>query len=191
MYLFTSHRDDAKRYFAHLDLPTHPLCWLRGHKAKAEVIRPSMIGPWLLVTCRTCGIRHSDPYLSRGERIAGDQAAEVLDRQHHAAEVNNAAFARVRDGRDGYGHHRLELSVEVSDRNIYRTPGARVRVGDRWSETPFDWSIHLRKRAIYGSIGGVGNRLAERITGGKKREFRVGARHTTTPAAHEGERGEG
>ena len=176
MHLFTSHRDETKRYFANFDLPTHPLCWLRGHRAKAEVMDPEFIESWLLVTCRTCGIRHSNPYLSAGERIDREDAASIIARQHDACRHNNAAFARVRDGRDGYGHHTLELSAEVTPNANYRTPGLRLKIGDRWSETPFDGSIHLRKRAVYWSIGGIGNRLAHWLTKGEKREVGIGAR---------------
>jgi hypothetical protein len=177
VHLFTSHQPEARRYLADFDLPTHPLCWLRGHRAKAEVIDTTYIGSWLLVTCRTCGIRHSDPYLSgiKGARSRED-AEQVMSRQHDAARRNSAAFARVRDGRDGYGHHRLELSLEVAPRSWHK-PGIRVHIGDRWSETPFDGSLHGPNWSAYFSIGGIGSRLAHRLTGGEKRDVAIGAGH--------------
>lgn len=177
MHLFTAHRPEARRYFANFDLPTHPLCWLRGHRAKAEVMEPEYIEPWLLVTCRTCGIRHSNPYLSSGKGInrSKDEAREAIARQLHAAKFNTEGFERVRDGRDGYGHHTLELKLEVSLRPSFRKPGIRIHLGDRWSETPIDGSIHTRKRAAYFSIGGVGNRLAHRLTNGQERDLSLGA----------------
>lgn len=89
MHAFTSHRDGARRYFANFDLPTHPLCWLRGHRAKAEVIESKYGDPWVLVACRTCGIRHSDPYLTRG-RIDPDDASDELLRQVEAAADGSA-----------------------------------------------------------------------------------------------------
>ena len=176
MHLFTAHRSEARRYFANFDLPTHPLCWLRGHRAKAEVIDSKYSDPWILVTCRTCGIRHSDPYMTGGglKMSRGDAKAAVAG-QIDAARHNNANFAHVRDGRDGYGHHRLELALEVSQRPSFRKPGIHLHIGDRWSETPFDGSIHTRSRAAYFSIGGVGNRLAHWLTKGKKRDVSVGA----------------
>lgn len=180
MHLFTSHRPDARRYFANFDLPTHPLCWLRGHRARAEVMEPKYIEPWLLVTCRTCGIRHSNPYLTHG-KIDREDAAERLAGQLDAAKRNNADFARVRDGRDGYGHHTLELSLELT-RHSWRKPGVRLHVGDRWSETPFDGSIHGRSWSAYFSIGGVGNRLAHRLTNGAKRDVSLGAGHRSDAA---------
>jgi hypothetical protein len=173
VHFFTSHRDDARRYFANFDLPTHPLCWLRGHRGKAEVIEPTVIEPWLLVTCRTCGVRHTDPYLTRG-KVSPEEASAVMQRQLDAARYNNANFARARDGRDGYGHHRLELSLELVPRT-FRKPGVHLHIGDRWSETPLDGSLHGRGWSAYFSIGGVGNRLAERLTGGEKRDIALGA----------------
>lgn len=180
MHVFTAHRPEARRYFANFDLPTHPLCRLRGHRAKAEVIDSQYVESWVLVTCRTCGIRHNDPYMTGGkfltlERDKEAAAKEALARQIDAARHNNAAYARVRDGRDGYGHHRLELSLEVSRRPPFRKSGVRLHIGDRWSETPFDGSIHVRSRAAYFSIGGVGNRLAHWLTNGQKRDVSVGA----------------
>lgn len=173
MFFYTSHQPEARRYFANFGLPTHPLCWLRGHRAKAEVMEPKYIEPWLLVTCRTCGIRHNDPYLTHG-KISRDEAAEVIKRQLDAARHNNAGFARGRDGRDGYGHHKLELKLEVA-RQSWRKPGARLHIGDRWSETPFDGSLHGPNWSAYYSIGGIGNRLAEWLTGGNKRDLALGA----------------
>jgi hypothetical protein len=175
MYFFTAHRPEARRYFANFDLPTHPLCWLRGHRAKAEVIDAKYSESWLLVTCRTCGIRHSDPYLTRG-KASREEASEVRGRQIDAARRNNANFARVRDGRDGYGHHKLELKLEVAPKT-FRKPGARLHIGDYWSETPFDGSVHGRTWSAYFSIGGVGNRLAHRLSGGKKSDIAIGADH--------------
>jgi len=168
--MFTSHRDETRRYFAHFDLPTHPLCWLRGHRAKAEVMESKYTEPWILVTCRTCGIRHSDPYL--GRNLIREEAEHAIDAARH----NNAAFAAVRDGRDGYGHHRLELSLEASRRS-HRKPGICLHIGDRWSETPFDGSVHGFGRSAYFSIGGVGNRLAQWLTKGEKRDVALGAKH--------------
>ena len=181
MHLFTAHRDEIRRYFAHFDLPEHPLCWLRGHRARVEVIEAKYIDPWFLVTCRTCGARYAEQHVPIG-KLDKDEAkrryAVLLDAARHNAE----GFERVRDGREGYAHHTLELSAEVGNHFNYRRPGVRVRVGDRWSETPFDWSIHTRKWVVYGSVGGVGNRLAQRITGGDKREFRLGAGWKPDPA---------
>jgi hypothetical protein len=176
MHIFTSHRDETRRYFANFNLPTHPACWLRGHRAKAEVIDTEYSGSWLLVICRTCGIRHSDPYLSGGGSIKQrkDDAEEVMARQHAAARHNTEGFERVRDGRDGYGHHSLELSLELTP-NTWRKPGIHLHIGDRWSETPLDGSINGRKRAAYFSIGGVGNGLAHRLTKGEKRDISIGA----------------
>ena len=173
MHAFTSHRDGARRYFANFDLPTHPLCWLRGHRAKAEVIESKYGDPWVLIACRTCGVRHSDPYLTHG-KIGKDGAQSELLRQVEAARINNVAYAAVRDGRDGYGHHRLELSLEVVD-VTHRKPGLHLHIGDRWSETPLDGSLTGRKRAAYFSVGGVGNRLAHWLTKGKRRDVRLGA----------------
>lgn len=175
MHLFTAHEAEARRYFAHFNLPTHPLCWLRGHRARAEVMDGAYTEPWVLIDCRTCGIRHSDPYLTGGKTVVRDEAKGELHRQIDAARHNNADYARVRDGRDGYGHHRLDLSIEVA-RSTHRTPGIRLHIGDRWSETPLDGSLHSRKRAAYFSIGGVGNRLAHRVTKGQKRDIALGAR---------------
>lgn len=172
MHAFTSHCDGARRYFVNFDLPTNPLCWLRGHRAKAEVIDAKYGGSWVLVACRTCGIRHSDPYLRHGK--IGKDDARVVERQVEAARVNNEAYAAVRDGRDGYGHHRLELSLEVVG-TTYRKPGLHLHIGDRWSETPLNGSINGRKRAAYFSVGGVGNRLAHWLTKGEKRDVRIGA----------------
>lgn len=172
MHLFTAHRPEARRYFADFNLPTHPLCWLRGHRAKAEVIDAKYGDSWVLITCRTCGIRHSNPYLTHGKT---DDPKVELQRQIDAARHNNAAYARVRDGRDGYGHHRLELALELT-RQTYRAPGIHLHIGDRWSETPLDGSIHGRRRAAYFSIGGVGNRLAHWLTKGQKRDVALGAR---------------
>ncbi|RNL64399.1 hypothetical protein EFK50_07700 [Nocardioides marmoriginsengisoli] len=176
MHIFTSHRGDTKRYFAHFDLPTHPLCWLRGHRAKAEVIDTKYSGSWVLVTCRTCGIRHSDPYLNRGrmDKVDRKRAQEEVARQVDAARHNNSNYARVRDGRDGYGHHRVELALEINPQS-YRKPGIHLHIGDKWSETPLDGSLHGRNRSAYFSVGGIGNRLADRITKGEKRDITVGA----------------
>lgn len=176
MHLFTSHRPDSRRYFANFDLPTHPLCWLRGHRAKAEVIDAKYSDSWILVTCRTCGVRHSNPYMTGGKTIErNDEASAQLARQVHAARTNNTNYAKGRDGRDGYGHHRLELKWEVV-RRIHWTPGVRLHLGDRWSETPLDGSLHGPRRSAYFSVGGVGNRLAHRLTRGKKCDIRIGAR---------------
>ena len=172
MHIFTSRRDGSRRHFASFDLPTHPLCWLRGHRAKAEVIE-SRFAPWVLVTCRTCGIRHGDPYMHRG-RVDREAANASIARQVEAARHNARRYAAVRDGRDGYGHHRLELSLELA-RNGLRGRGARLHIGDRWSETPFDGSIHGGSWSAYFSVGGVGNRLAHRLSGGKKRDVSIGA----------------
>lgn len=181
MHLFTSHRPEARRYFAHFELPTHPVCWLRGHRAKAEVQEPGYnIDPWILVACRTCGIRHSDPYMSRLSglnRESTEEAKAAVARQVEAARTRNKAYARGRDGRDGYGHHRLELSLELPSRGrSYRRSGIHIRLGDRWSETPLDGSIHLFGWSAYFSIGGVGNRMAHWLTRGKKRDLRLGAK---------------
>lgn len=184
MHLFTSHRDSARRYFAQFDLPTHPVCWLRGHRAKAEVIDSKFesIDSWILVACRTCGIRHSDPYMSRDLGLNRESTEEaktsLLLRQIEACRVNNARYARVRDGRDGYGHHRLELNLEVPQRGrSYRRTGLHLRLGDRWSETPLDGSVHLFGWSAYFSVGGVGNRLAHWLTKGKKKDIRIGAKY--------------
>lgn len=181
MYLFTSHGTDAKRWHGNFNLPTHPLCWLRGHRAKVEVVDSKYVESWLLVTCRVCGLRHQDPYLT-GDRLARvgiteAEAKRIIASQIDAARSNNAGFAEVRDGRDGYGHRTLELSVEVPARRAvsYRTPGIHLHIGDRWSETPFDGSLHAFGRSVYFSVGGVGNRLADRLTAGRKADLRVGA----------------
>jgi hypothetical protein len=179
MHAFTSHRDGARRYFVNLDLPTHPLCWLRGHRAKAEVIDSKYGDSWVLIACRTCGVHHSDPYLSHG-KISEAGAREDLDRQIAAARDNNAAYAAVRDGRDGYGHHRIELALEIVG-SAHRKPGLHLHIGDRWSETPLDGSITGRKRAAYFSVGGVGNRLAHWLTKGEKRDVRIGAGYKAIP----------
>lgn len=180
MHLFTAHRDSARRYFAHFDLPTHPVCWLRGHRARAEVREPGYnMDPWILVWCRTCGIRHSDPYMSRLSglnRESTEEAKAALARQVEAARVNNAGYARVRDGRDGYGHHRLELALELPKRSSLYGPGIHLRLGDRWSETPLDGSIHIFGWSAYFSVGGIGNRLAHWLTKGKKKDIRIGAK---------------
>lgn len=181
MYLFTSHTDESKRWRGNFDLPTHPVCWLRGHRAKVEVMESQYTEPWLLVSCRTCGLRHQDPYLSGGRlarKMMDDaEARRVIASQIEAARSNTAGFAEVRDGRDGYGHATLELAVEVTNRAVqtYRTPGVHLHIGDRWSETPLDGSVHGFGRSLYFSVGGVGNRLAERLTGGRKADLRVGA----------------
>lgn len=177
MHLFTSHRDEARRYFAYFDLPTHPLCWLRGHRAKAEVIDGKYTDSWVLIICRTCGIRHSDPYLSAGRtaNMTREDAQATVARQVKAARHNNENYAKVRDGRDGYGHHRLELAVELVG-HTFRRPGLHIHLGDRWSETPIDGSIHTRGRSAYFSVGGVGNRLAHRLTRGQKRDISIGAK---------------
>lgn len=173
MHAFTSHRDGSRRYFANFDLPTHPLCWLRGHRAKAEVIESRYSAPWILITCRTCGIRHTDPYMHHG-KIDPEAAAATIARQVDAARSNAENYARGRDGRDGYGHHRLELSLEVTD-NRWRRRGVHLHIGDRWSETPFDGSLSGGSRSAYFSVGGVGNRLAQWLTKGKKRDIAIGA----------------
>lgn len=177
MHTFTSHRDDARRYFAYFDLPTHPLCWLRGHRAKAEVIDTKYSGPWVLVACRTCGVRHSDPYLAgRGKTAQSrDEADEAFRRQVAAARDNNENYAKVRDGRDGYGHHRLELSAELVD-HTFRRPGIHIHLGDRWSETPIDGSLHGRTWSAYFTVAGIGNRLAHWITKGQKQDIYIGAK---------------
>lgn len=181
MYLFTSHRPEARRYIAHFDLPTHPVCWLRGHRAKAEVIDSKYIESWILVACRTCGIRHIDPYMSRNlglNRENTEEAKAAVARQVEAARTRNREYAQGRDGRDGYGHHRLELSLELPTRgHSYRRTGIHVHLGDRWSETPLDGSIHLFGWSAYFSVGGIGNRMAHWLTKGKKRDIRIGAKY--------------
>lgn len=182
MHLFTSHRDSARRYFANFDLPTHPVCWLRGHRAAAEVQEPGYnIDPWILVYCRTCGIRHSDPYMSRDLGLTKENTEEAkaaIARQVNAARTNPTGYARVRDGRDGYGHHKLELALELPKRGkAQRSGGIHIHLGDRWSETPLDGSIHFLDWSAYFSVGGVGNRLAHRLTRGKKRDISLGAKY--------------
>lgn len=180
MHLFTSHRPECRRYFANFDLPTHPVCWLRGHRAKAEVIDSKFesIDSWILIYCRTCGVRHQDPYMSHGHRRTPEEARAALAGQLHAARTNNKGYASVRDGRDGYGHHTLELHLELPRRGrSYRRTGIHIHLGDRWSETPLDGSIHLFGWSAYFSIGGVGNRLAHWLTRGKKRDLNLGAKY--------------
>lgn len=186
MHLFTSHRPEARRYFAHFDLPTHPVCWLRGHRARAEVIEPESRGidPWVLIECRTCAVRHQNPYLSAGKidaNLGREEAKQRVAGQVEAARNNNAAYAQVRDGRDGYGHRRVELALETSSRYRY-TAGFSVRIGDRWSETPLDAAVHLFGRSAYFSVGGIGNRLAHRLTKGKKATIKVGGKYVEQPA---------
>lgn len=184
MHTFTSHRDGTKRYFAHFDLPTHVLCWLRGHRARAEVIDSEFasIDPWILIECRTCAVRHQNPYMSAGKidaSLSREDAQERIAEQVEAARNNNAAYAQVRDGRDGYGHRRVELALELTGRG-FRKPGIHLHIGDRWSETPFDGSVHAFGRSAYFSIGGIGNRLAHRLAKGKKADLRIGAGYRDT-----------
>lgn len=186
MHIFTINEPGiGKRRFAHFDLPTHPVCWLRGHRARAEVIDPESRGidPWVLIECRTCAVRHQNPYLSAGKidaNLSREEAMQRIASQVEAVRNNNAAYAEVRDGRDGYGHRRVELALETSP-TYYFTPGFKVRVGDRWSETPLDIAVHLFGRSAYFSVGGIGNRLAHRLTKGKKAKIQVGGKFVEQP----------
>lgn len=187
MHIFTINDPDVgMRRFAHFDLPTHPVCWLRGHRARAEVIDPESRGidPWVLIECRTCAVRHQNPYLSAGidSKLGREEAKQRIAEQVNAARNNNAAYAQVRDGRDGYDHRHVELALETSARYRY-TAGFSVRIGDRWSETPLDAAVHLFGRSAYFSIGGIGNRLAHRLTKGKKASIHVGGKFVEQPKA--------
>lgn len=167
------------RGFLHFEMPTHVVCWMRGHRAKVEVIEPESRGiePWLLIQCRVCDLRHNDPYLSRGMKTdyTREQAEADVARLVAAARTNPVGFAEVRDGRDGYGHRKVCLSLEVAPR-IYHSQGFKLHVGDRWSETPFDASLHILRWSLYFSIEGLGNRLAQRLAKGKKADVKVGAK---------------
>lgn len=178
MHLFTGHRPECWRFFAKFELPTHVVCWLRGHRAKAEVIEPEYsMDPWILIICRTCWVRHGDPYLSIQQRLSRDEAKAALAGQVHAARTNNVAYAKVRDGRDGYGHRNLELSLEITRKPSYLTTGFKLHIGDRWSETPFDGSVTMFRRTAYFSVGGVGHRLAQWLAKGKKVDIRLGSKY--------------
>lgn len=178
MHTFTSHRDGTKRYFAHFELPTHLVCWARGHRAHAEVIEPESRGitPWILIECRVCALRHQDPYMTRAHRATRDEARQWQADQVIAARANPVGYAQVRDGRDGYGHRKVELALEVA-RRVYHRQGVKLHIGDRWSETPFDASLHILRWSLYFSIGGIGNRLAQRLAKGKKADIRLGGQY--------------
>jgi hypothetical protein len=136
--------------------------------------------PWILVYCRTCGIRHSDPYMGRSLGLykeSTEEAKEAIARQVEAARTNNASYARVRDGRDDYGHHKLELALEIPRHKVPYGSGIHLHLGDRWSETPLDGTLHLFRWSVFFSVGGVGNRLAHWLTKGKKRDIYLGGKY--------------
>lgn len=173
MHAWTHRKGDVVRRFAHFHLPTHVLCWLRGHRARVEVQESRFDDGWVLIECRVCGLRYSGhPDL---HPKTPEEAKEIAAGKLAFARRAPEEMARNCDGRDGYGHREVDLTLEVAPRRHF-TQGFTLRIGDRWSETPFDASVHILRWSLYFNLGGYGNRTAHRLTKGKKAHLRLGAR---------------
>lgn len=188
MHLFTSHRDHTRRYFANFDLPRNPICWLVGHKARGEVKEWRFnIPPSLFIRCRWCDARYTNPdavHLKSSEPGGWTkEKAEAFEAQRlEVFRRDPKMVERSASGRVGYPHNRLELSLEVVDRRhlvadrglgklLLDNLGFKLHVGDRGSETPFDFHVDLGVVGAYGSVGGIGGRLAEALGRGQKRNL--------------------
>lgn len=175
MHTWKHQEKNLTRYGATFELPDAFLCWLRGHRARVEVRAPQFSEAWVLVECRVCGLRYSNPAaVSLKLDSTEEQKRHSRDRVAFARRAP-AELARNCSERDGYGHRRVTVTMTIHPRTHWR-PGFELRIGDRWSETPFDAVVHTWRRSIYFDIGGVGNLLAQRITKGSKKKIRVGAK---------------
>jgi hypothetical protein len=166
---------DAVRYGATFELPDAILCWLRGHRARVEVREPEFTEPWVLVECVVCGLRYSNPAavaLKMNQLEAKEHEARRLAYARRAPEE----LAKNCSERDGYGHRRVVVTLEIAPRR-YWAPGFELKLGNRQSETPIDAVVHGWRRSYWLGIEGVGALFAERVTGGKKRVIRLGGRY--------------
>lgn len=154
------------RYFLHLQLPEHPLCYLLGHRPTVHRLplshaRPGEADEYRWVECTRC-LRRSDRQVPPAPQP-----------------VNYDGIAASTERRSGWSGRQLELSAELYLRKPARSmlgnnPSARLHIGGRGSETPYDAHLDLGVIAGYFSIGGgFGTRLAERLTGGKGRDIKA------------------
>lgn len=190
MHRFTSHRDHTRRYFAHLGVPLAPWCNLLGHRPVTRVQESKFSDPWLLTECRWCGRRaREDDSAVRSvtDGMTPDERRAELKRIQ-AARVENARrnpvqfAASVYDRRTSFVNDRkLELSLEVVDRRhliakrglakvLLDNLGFSVRIGNRWSESPYHLHVDAGVFGAYASAGGMFGRLAHWIGRGYKRE---------------------
>lgn len=204
MHLFRSHGDKAGMFrgHAHLGLPENPICWLTGHRPKVKILDFRSAGELLIVECRICGRRYhgddemvrkatSEPFVEGGsmtyaEHYAAIRAArdDVRARRLENARRDPKGFTAHMDRRAGYAAGELNVSLEALWLPRYhgrrgagwREWGFRLHIGNRSSETPIDANVHLGPAAAYLTIGGVGNRLAQLLGRGHKRDLRLEVR---------------
>jgi hypothetical protein len=186
MHLFRSHKDTEGMFRGHarFELPTNPICWLFGHRARVQVIEPGSISPWVLIECRVCGLRYSNPtareVVAEGDPLKRMERAKALQaRQVEVARRDPAMVAASATGRDGYGHRTLGVNVELVGPN-YRgrerrwrdNIGFRLHLGNNGSETPIDVSLHAsRLGSAYLSLEGIGGRFGQWVGRGHKRDL--------------------
>lgn len=188
MHLFRSHKDTEGMWRGHarFELPTNPICWLFGHRARVEVVESQYSAPWLLIECRVCGLRYSNPHAERvltdGPPAERAKRAKALQaRQVEVARRDPAQVAASASGREGYGHRTLGVNVEVvtpkyrqRETGWWNNIGFRIHFGDRGSETPIDLSVHAsRLGSAYLSLSGVGGRFCEFVGRGHKRDLSI------------------
>lgn len=189
MHLFRSHKDTEGMFRGHarFDLPTNPICWLFGHRAVVEVVEPGVIDPWVLIRCRVCDLRYTNP-VAKEVILEGDihergaRRKALAARQVEVARRDPKQVARSASGREGYGHRTLGLNVELvgpaymkrSKEKWWNNLGFRLHIGNRGSESPLHADVHAgRLGSAYVSVEGVGGRLCEFIGRGHKRDLSI------------------
>jgi hypothetical protein len=185
MHLFRSHKETPGMFRGHarFELPTNPICWLFGHRARVEVVESKYSDPWLLIECRVCALRYTNPtterHLSDDPRERRKRAKELKARRVEVARRDPKMVAASASGREGYGHRTLGLNVELvgpkypgRERRWRDNIGFTLHFGNRGSESPLHLHLHAsRLGSAYFSVEGIGGRFCEWIGRGHKRDL--------------------
>lgn len=150
-HVFTSHRDDARRYFALHDMP-YPLdCALLGHRPIWVPLRFSNGEDAGFMECARCTLRpHVTDIAKSWTGVGGDTNAtprQFLERAISEGEV----YWRPR---------RAETSFETSKRYVDHF-SISLKIGNAGSETPLDAHLIIPGwRGFYFGTSVIGKRVA-------------------------------
>lgn len=172
MHFFGSSRERTPRFFAYFNTPDNPICWLKGHTPKGEVVVPKYIKPYLIIRCVVCDRQYNNAE-KFGNSFRNEDYKEVARRQIEVFQHNPKMFLSDIDKRgSGWGSGKLELKAEFSfPKKLRKECSFRVHTGTRASETPYDAHFTVGGWGIYLGMGGLSGRWAEFIGRGHGRDI--------------------
>lgn len=147
-------------WFANLNLPDNPLCWLKGHTPSLHIhplTHPNGrdgITEYRWIECKVCGRRST-------RQVPPSPTP-----------INYEGILKSTDCRNGWQGRDAEFSAETVVRKPVSEASVRFHLGSRGSETPVDVHLTVAGTGIYLSTS-LFSRTADVITQSKGRELKL------------------